>query len=68
MQERRDEEIVPKDRHVPRVRRYCGRENVVEKKSPFSLTFCQIVALMLPHRSLFAGLLLVAILFPPLLK
>ena len=35
---------------------------------PFSLTFCQIVALMLPHRSVFAGLLLVAILFPPLLK
>ena len=35
---------------------------------PFSLTFCQIVALMLPHRSWFAGLLLVAILFPPLLK
>ena len=35
---------------------------------PFSLTFSQIVALMLPHRSVFAGLLLVAIVFPPLLK
>jgi hypothetical protein len=38
------------------------------KNGPFSLTFCQIVALMLPHRSQFEGLLLVAILFPPLLK
>jgi len=45
-----------------------GRENVAEKNGPFSLTFCQIVALMLPHRSWFAGFLLVAILFPPLLK
>jgi hypothetical protein len=35
---------------------------------PFSLIFCQIVALMLPHRSVFAGCLLVAILVPPLLK
>jgi hypothetical protein len=35
-----------------------GREKVVEKNGPFSLTFCQIVALMLPHRSLFAGGLL----------
>ena len=34
----------------------------------FSLTFCQIVALVLPHRSVFAGLLLVAILFLPLLN
>lgn len=32
---------------------------------PFSLLFCQMVALMLPHRSWLAGLLLVAILFPP---
>jgi len=45
-----------------------GREKVVEKNGPFSLLFSQIVALMLPHRSWFAGLLLVAILFPPLLK
>jgi hypothetical protein len=46
-----------------------GREKVVEKNGPFSLTLCQIVAyLMFPHRSVFAGLLLVAILFPPLLK
>jgi hypothetical protein len=45
-----------------------GREKVVAKNGPFSLTFCQIVALMLPHRSVFAGCLLVAILFPPLLK
>jgi len=42
------------------------REGRCEER--FSLTFCQIVALMLPHRSVFAGLLLVAILFPPLLK
>ena len=34
----------------------------------FLLPFCQIVALMLPHRIVFAGLLLVAILCPPLLK
>jgi hypothetical protein len=40
-----------------------GREKVVEKNGPFSLTFCQIVALMLPHRSRFAGLL-----FPALMK
>ena len=45
-----------------------GREKVVEKKGPFSLMFSQIVALMFPHRSVFAGLLLVAIFFPPLLK
>jgi hypothetical protein len=32
-----------------------GREKVVEKKGPFSLTFCQIVALMLPHPRMFAG-------------
>jgi hypothetical protein len=43
-------------------------EKVVEKNRPFSLVFSQIVALMLPHRSVFAGLLLVAILFPPWLK
>ena len=42
-----------------------GREKVVEKNGPFSLVFSQIVALMLPHRSVFAGCLLVAILFPP---
>ncbi|HMF86070.1 MAG TPA: hypothetical protein VK598_06935 [Nitrospiraceae bacterium] len=41
---------------------------VVEKYGPFSLTLCQMVALMLPHRSVFVGLLLVAILLPPLLK
>jgi hypothetical protein len=34
-----------------------GREKVVEKKGPFSPTFCQIVALMLLHRSVFAGCL-----------
>ena len=34
-----------------------GREEVVEKNGPFSLRFSQIVALMLPHRSRFAGLL-----------
>ena len=45
-----------------------GGEKVVAKNGPFSLTFCQIVALMLPHRSVFAGLLLVAIFLPPLLK
>jgi len=38
------------------------------KNGPFSLVFSQIVALMLPHRSVFAGLLLVAIVFPPLLE
>ena len=42
-----------------------GREKVVAKNGLFSLTFCQIVVLMLPHRSLFAGCSLVAILFPP---
>ena len=41
---------------------------VVEKNGPFSLTICQMVALMLPHRSVFAGCLLVAILVPPWLK
>jgi hypothetical protein len=45
-----------------------GREKVVEKNGPFALSFYQVVALMLPHRSRFAGLLLVAILFPPWLK
>ena len=40
-------------------------ENVATKKGPFSLSFCQIVALMFPHRSVFVGLLLPAILFPP---
>ena len=34
-----------------------GREKVVEKNGPFSLTFFQIVALMLPHRSVVTGLL-----------
>jgi hypothetical protein len=28
-----------------------GREKVIAKNGPFSLTFCQIVALMFPHRS-----------------
>jgi hypothetical protein len=37
-----------------------GREKIVEKNGPFSPTFCQIVGLMLPHRSVFTGLLLVA--------
>jgi hypothetical protein len=32
-----------------------GREKVVAKNGPFSLTFCQIVTLMLPHRSVVAG-------------
>ena len=32
-----------------------GREKVVAKNGPFSLTFCQIVAVMLPHRSSVAG-------------
>src|SRR5574337_479554 len=36
----------------------CGREKVVEKNRPFSLTFCRIVALMLPHRSVVTGRLL----------
>ncbi len=43
-----------------------GREKVVVKNGPFSLIFCQTVALMLPHRSVVAGRLdevLVAILF-----
>ena len=35
-----------------------GQEKVVEKNGSFSLTFCQIVALMLPYRSVLAGLLL----------
>jgi hypothetical protein len=30
---------------------------------PFSLTFCQIVALMFPHRSVPMGLLLVSVAF-----
>jgi len=42
--------------------------NVVEKNGPFSLWFRQIVALMVLHRSVCTGLLLVPILFPPLLK
>jgi hypothetical protein len=45
-----------------------GREKIAEKNGPFSLVFSKIVALMLPDRSWFAGVLLVAILFPPLLK
>jgi hypothetical protein len=32
-----------------------GRENVVVKKGPFSLSFSQIVAVILPQRSVFAG-------------
>jgi hypothetical protein len=32
-----------------------GLEVVVAKIGPFSLTFCQIVGLMSPHRSLVAG-------------
>lgn len=32
-----------------------GRKKVVAKTGPVSLTFCQIVALMLPHRSVVAG-------------
>jgi hypothetical protein len=32
-----------------------GREKVVTKNGPFSLTFCQIVAWILPHRSVVAG-------------
>ena len=32
-----------------------GREKVVEKNGPFSLTFSQIVALMFAHRGVFAG-------------
>jgi hypothetical protein len=32
-----------------------GREKVVAKNGPFSLAFCQIVALMLPHRSVVAS-------------
>jgi hypothetical protein len=38
------------------------------EKGPFSLTFCQIVAWMLPHRRVVAGRLdelLVAMMFPP---
>jgi hypothetical protein len=30
-----------------------GREKVFAKNGPFSLAFCQMVALMLPHRSVF---------------
>jgi len=45
-----------------------GRENVVAKKKPFLLVFYQIVAWMLSHHSVFAGFLLVAILFSPLLN
>jgi hypothetical protein len=48
-----------------------GREKVVAKNGLFSLTFCQIVALMLPHHSVVAGRLdelLVAMVFPPRVK
>lgn len=41
---------------------------VVAKNGPFSLTFCQIIASMLPHRNVVAGRLdelLVVILFLP---
>lgn len=44
-----------------------GREMGVAKNGPFSLTFCQIVVLMLPHRSVVASRLdelLVALVFP----
>jgi hypothetical protein len=44
-----------------------GREEVVAKNGPFSLTFCQIVALMVPHRIMVAGRLddvLVTMVFP----
>ena len=44
---------------------------VVAKNGPFSLTFCQIVALMFPHRSVVAGRLdelVVAMVFPPCVK
>jgi hypothetical protein len=44
------------------------RVKFVEKKGPFTLIFCQVVALVFPHRSIFTGLLLVANLFPPFLK
>jgi hypothetical protein len=44
-----------------------GRAKLVAKNGPFSLTFCQIVALILPQRSVLVGLL-VAILFPPLFE
>ena len=40
-------------------------EKVVAKNGPFSVTFFQIVALILPHHSAFAPCLLVGILFPP---
>jgi hypothetical protein len=45
-----------------------GREKVVAKNGPFSLAFYQIVALMLPQRSVLAGRLdelVVATVFPP---
>jgi hypothetical protein len=32
-----------------------GREKVVAKNGPFSLTFCQIVPLMLPQRRRVSG-------------
>lgn len=41
---------------------------LVDLGCPFSLTFCQIVALMLPHRSVVGGRLdevLFAMVFPP---
>jgi hypothetical protein len=44
------------------------REKVVAKNGPFSLMFCQIVALMFPHRSVVAGRLdelLVTMVLPP---
>ena len=41
---------------------------VVEKNGPFLLVFSQLVALTISRRSVVAGLLLVAILFPPLFE
>jgi hypothetical protein len=52
-------------------RSFNGREKVVEENGPFSLTFCQIVFLRLPHRSVVAGRferVLVAVVFPPCVK
>ena len=41
---------------------------LIKSGRPFPLRFWKIVALILLHRIVFAGLLLVFILFPPLLK
>jgi hypothetical protein len=53
--------------HLPDRSLY-GLLKVVEKNGPFLLVFSQIVALTIPHRSVVAGLLLVAILLPPLFE